>query len=106
MKKSVKIPKGGNHSPYIEEDQTIQWPKQKVQRDKQRSIKHTYKTKVRITRTSLKPGGVLRCSGKVSSSKCSVHNVILESPSSFTLRVKYMKVKLFKSLWEQENETA
>jgi len=46
MKKSLKIPKGGNHNPYIEEDQTIQWLKQKVQKDKQRSIKHTYKTKV------------------------------------------------------------
>ena len=65
MKKSVKIPKGGNYNPYIEEDQTIQWPKQKVQRDKQRSIKHTYKTKVRITPTPLKTGGVLRCSGRV-----------------------------------------
>ena len=46
MKKSVMIPKGGNHNPHIEENQTIQWPKQKVQRDKQRSIKHTYKTTV------------------------------------------------------------
>ena len=46
MKKSVRIPKGGNHNPYIKEDQTIQWPKQKGQTDKQRSIKHTYKTKV------------------------------------------------------------
>jgi len=29
MKKSVKIPKGGNHNPYIKEDQTAQWLKQK-----------------------------------------------------------------------------
>ena len=80
--------------------------KTKVQRDKQRYIKHTYTTKVRVTRTPLKTGGVLRCCGRVSSSKCSAHNVILENPSSFTLIVKYMKAKLFKSLWEQENETA
>ena len=35
-------------------------------KDKQRSIKHTYKTKDRITRTPLKTGGRLRCSGRVS----------------------------------------
>jgi hypothetical protein len=45
----------GNQNPYIEE-QTRQWPKEKVQKDKQRSTKHTYKTKVRVTRTPLKPG--------------------------------------------------
>jgi len=37
-KKSLKIP-------YIEEEQTAQWPKEKVQNDKQRSTKHTHKTK-------------------------------------------------------------
>jgi hypothetical protein len=40
-----------------------QWPKEKLQKDKQRSTKHTYKTKDRVTRTALKPGGALRCSG-------------------------------------------
>jgi hypothetical protein len=30
-----------NQNPYIEEGQTIQWPKEKVQMDKQRSTKHT-----------------------------------------------------------------
>jgi hypothetical protein len=49
-KRSLKIPKGGNQKPYIEEDQTTQWPKEKVQKDKQRSTKHTYITKDRITR--------------------------------------------------------
>jgi len=48
--------------------QTTQWPKEKVQKDKQRSTKHTHKTKDRVTRTSLKTGGELRCSGRVSSS--------------------------------------
>ena len=52
--KSLKIPKGGNQNLYIEEEQTIQWPTEKVQRDKQRSTKHTYKTKDRVTRTPLK----------------------------------------------------
>ena len=39
--------------------------KEKVQKDKQRSTKHTHKTKVRVTRTPLKTGGELRCSGRV-----------------------------------------
>jgi hypothetical protein len=33
-KKSLKIPKGGNQNPYIEEEQTTQWPKEEVQKDK------------------------------------------------------------------------
>jgi hypothetical protein len=40
----------------------------KVQKDKQRSTKHTNKTKDRVTRTPLKTGGKLRCSGRVNSS--------------------------------------
>ena len=50
---------------YIEEEQTTQWPKEKLQKDKQRSTKHTYKTEDRVTRTPLKTGGELRCSGRV-----------------------------------------
>jgi hypothetical protein len=46
----------------------MQWPKEKVQKDKQRSTKHTHKTKDQVTRISLKTGGELRCSGRVSSS--------------------------------------
>ena len=38
---------------------------EKVQKDKQRSTKHTHKTKDRGTRTPLKSGGKLRCSGRV-----------------------------------------
>ena len=57
-----------NQNPYIEEEQTTQWPKEKVQKDKQRSTKHTYKTKDRVTRTPLKTEGELKCSGRVSSS--------------------------------------
>jgi hypothetical protein len=58
----------GNQNLYIEEEQTTQWPKEKVQKDKQRSTKYTYKTKDRVTWTPLKTGGELRCSGRVSSS--------------------------------------
>jgi hypothetical protein len=32
------------------------WQKEKVQKDKQRSTKHTHKTKDRVTRTPLKHG--------------------------------------------------
>ena len=38
-------------NPYIKEEQTTHWPKEKVQKDKQRSTKHTYKTKDQVTRT-------------------------------------------------------
>jgi hypothetical protein len=41
-KKTCRYQKG-NQNPYIEE-QTTQLPKEKVQKDKQRSTKHTYKT--------------------------------------------------------------
>ena len=69
----AKIYQRGNQNPYIEEEQTTQWSKdttgaiririskknrqqdvQKVQKDKQRSTKHTYKTKDRVKRTPLK----------------------------------------------------
>jgi hypothetical protein len=60
--------KRGNQNPYIEEEQTAQWPKEKVQKDKQRSPKHTHKTKDRVIRTPLKTGGEIRCSGRVGSS--------------------------------------
>ena len=43
-------------------------------KDKQRSTKHTYKTKDRVTRTPLKTGGELRCSGRVGSSCCTNHS--------------------------------
>ena len=50
----MKIPKGGNQNPYIEEEQATQWPKEQVQKDNQLSTKHTHKTKDRVTRTPLK----------------------------------------------------
>ena len=43
--------------------------KENVQREKQRSTKHIYKTKVRETGTPLKTGSEVRCSGRVSCSR-------------------------------------
>ena len=47
------------------EGQTTQCTEEKGQRYKQRSTKHANKTKDRVTRTSLKTRGQLRCSGRV-----------------------------------------
>jgi hypothetical protein len=49
----------GNQNPYIEEEHTTQWPKEKVQKDKQWYTKHTHRTKNRVTPTPLKTGGEL-----------------------------------------------
>jgi len=46
----------GIQNPYIEEEQTTQWPKEKAKKDKQRSAKQTHKTTDRVTRTPLKSG--------------------------------------------------
>ena len=48
----------GNQNRYLE-GQTTQLPKEKGQKDKQRSRKHIHKTKDRVTRTPLKTGGTL-----------------------------------------------
>ena len=50
-----------------QKNRLTQWPKEKGQKDK-RSTKHTHKTKDRVTRTPLKTGGELRCSGRPNSS--------------------------------------
>ena len=53
LQKSVKIPRRQSESVYRRRtDNTM--TKEKVQCDKQRSTKHTYKTKDRVTRTPLK----------------------------------------------------
>jgi hypothetical protein len=52
----------------IRTDNTI--AKEKVQKDKQRSRKHTYKTKDRVTRTPPKIGSEIMCFGRVNSSCC------------------------------------
>ena len=68
VKQSLKKENGAIKYRYIEEEQTIHWHKEKVKKDKQRTTKHTHKTKTRVTRTSLKTGGEIRCSGRVISS--------------------------------------
>ena len=52
-KKSLMTPESVNRRTY-----------NKVQKDKQRSTKHTYKTKDRVTRTPLETGVELRYSGR------------------------------------------
>jgi hypothetical protein len=84
----------GNQNAYIEEEQTIQWPNEKGQKDKQRSTKHTYKTKDRVTRTALKTGGELRCSGRVGSS-CS---------TSGTRRVNLVTNPVMNREWGKDRE--
>jgi hypothetical protein len=59
---------------YIEEEQTTQWPKEKVQKEKQRSTKHTHTTKDRVTRTLIKTGVNSWFSGMVSS-PCSTSGI-------------------------------
>ena len=54
--KSLKIPKGVIRIRKWKKEQTTQWPKGKVQKDKQRSIKHAYKTKDQVTRIPQKTG--------------------------------------------------
>ena len=51
---------------YIEEEQTTQWPKEKVKKDKQRSTKHTKKTKDRVTETPLRKKTINYLSCKMS----------------------------------------
>ena len=62
-----------NQNPYIEE-QTMQWTKEKVLKNKHRSTKHTHKPKDLVTRTPLKTGVERRCSVWVSS--CSIIAVV------------------------------
>jgi hypothetical protein len=102
----------------VEEEQTTQYPKEKVQKDKQRSTTYTYKAKDRVTRSPLKTGDELRCSGRVGSS-CStsgirpastirIHNVavwLLFGQVPF-LRENYVATTYFryvicKSLWQR-----
>ena len=55
----MKIPKGKSESVNRRTDNTM--AKRKVQKDKQRSTKHTHKTKDRVTRTPINTGGELGC---------------------------------------------
>ena len=55
----ANIPKGQSESLYRRRTDNAM-AKEKAQKDKQRSTKHTYKTKDRVTRTLLKTGGELQ----------------------------------------------
>jgi hypothetical protein len=46
----------GNPNSYIEDRQKTPWQKENGQKDKQRSTKHTHKSKDRARRTSLETG--------------------------------------------------
>ena len=54
-KKRLKIPKGQSESVYRRIENRMA-KRKKIQKDKQRSTKYTYKTKVRVTRIPLKTG--------------------------------------------------
>ena len=84
----------GNQNPYNEEKHTTQWPKEKVQKDKQRYTKYTYKTKDRVTRAPLRIGGELRWSGRVSIS-CS---------TSGTSRVNLVTNPVISREWGKDRE--
>jgi len=61
----------------MEEEQTMQWPKDNGQKDKQWSTKH-YTENYRSSNTNpTKTGGELKCSGRVSSSSPCVTPVML-----------------------------
>ena len=90
-KKSLKIPKGQSDSVKRRTDNTM--AKRKIQKDKQRSTKHTYKTKDWVTWTPLKTGGELRCSGMVSSS-CSTGDTRRVNLTIVTRRVPQVEPAL------------
>ena len=81
LKEEFEDTKGAirNHISKKNRQHNGQRAKVKVQKAKQRSTKHTYKTKDRVTRTPLKTGGELRCSGSVSSSFSIHENATLNS---------------------------
>jgi hypothetical protein len=95
----------GNQNPYIEEEQTTQWSKEKGQKYKQRSTKHAYKTKDRVTRTPLKTGGKLRCSGRVGSS-CSTSGTrrVIPGENHQTTVIKLITVFIEVSVPSQVSE--
>jgi hypothetical protein len=87
--------KKGNQNSYIEEEH-----KEKVQKDKQRSTKHTRKTKDRVPRTPLKTGGQLRWSGRVKSScstsdTCRVNLVTNPSNQNYVFRQRKNQIISF-----------
>ena len=88
----------GNQNPHIEEEQTKQWPKEKVQKDKQRSTKHAHKTKDLVTRTPLKrvePVSTGRVSSSCSTSDARRVNLVTKLVLDFQ---KYIGCKAYMRL--------
>jgi len=75
--------------PYIEERQTTKWSKEIGKKGKQRSTKHTHKTKDRVTRTLLKTGDELRYSRRASRSCSTEVNVWVLVARSLVFRVVF-----------------
>ncbi len=71
----------GGTNGHIEDEQITQWPKEKVQKNKQQSTKHKHTTKDRITRTPLITWCALLFSGRVSSS-CSTSGTRRVNPGT------------------------
>jgi len=76
-KKSLKIYQRGNQNPKIEE-QATQWPNEIGQKDKQRSTKHTHKTKDRVIYSN----GLTESTGKnismLSFTLCQLSDIIID----------------------------
>jgi hypothetical protein len=78
----MKIIKVTRRAHLIKCDRQLNGQKEIGQKDKRRSTKHTYDTKDRVTRTPLKPGGELRCSGRarqnaVNKHRCQIKRTVL-----------------------------
>ena len=64
---TLKIPKGGNQNPISKKNRQHNGQKKKYKKTNNGLQNTTYKTKNRVTRTLLKTGGELVCSGRVGS---------------------------------------
>ena len=95
-----------NQNPYIAEEHTTQWSKEKAQKNKQRSTNHTHKTKDWVTQTSLKLGGECRCYGRIVKCLRQVEHIrghLLHRYSTTVNQVMVATVKLSK-WWLQLNQ--
>jgi len=75
----------------IEEEQTTQWQKEKVQKDKQRSTKHRYTTKDQVTRTPLKIRGGLRYITITQCHNRSITRILVNTLGIFFLQSRALK---------------
>jgi hypothetical protein len=94
FQQTVGIPMGTNCDPLLANLFLYSYEADFIQGDKQRSTKHTYRTKDRVARTPLKTGGELRCSRRVGSS-CS---------TSGTRRVNLVTNPVISREWGKDRE--